>query len=79
MKRLCLLCCYLATLVMFWFAILCDPAYESDDTTLLLYIAAITGGLFINATIPLFYELAVEAVFPVAEGVTGERVVSDPI
>lgn len=35
-----------------------------------LYISATLGGLFVNGTIPLFYELAVESTYPVAEGTT---------
>ena len=35
-----------------------------------LYIAATLGGLLLNGSIPLFYELAVEATYPIAEGTT---------
>ena len=34
----------------------------------MLYTLCILGGLFINCTIPLFYEAGAEAAFPVAEG-----------
>ena len=33
-----------------------------------MYISAIAGGLFINAPIPLYYEICVEALFPIGEG-----------
>ena len=35
-----------------------------------LFITSIMGGLFVNGTIPLFFELAVESTYPVAEGIT---------
>lgn len=35
-----------------------------------LFITCILGGLFVNGTIPLFFELAVESTYPVAEGIT---------
>lgn len=37
---------------------------------LVLFITSILGGLFVNGTIPLFFELAVESTYPVAEGIT---------
>ena len=36
----------------------------------ILYFTFITGGFFANATIPLFFEMAVETAYPVAEGIT---------
>ncbi|CAH3174269.1 unnamed protein product [Porites lobata] len=36
----------------------------------LLYLTSILGGFFVNGTIPLFFELAVESTYPVAEGIT---------
>ena len=35
-----------------------------------LYLTSIFGGFFVNGTIPLFFELAVESTYPVAEGIT---------
>ena len=35
-----------------------------------IYALCIVGGTLINSTPPLFYELAVDAVFPIAEGLT---------
>ena len=36
-----------------------------------LYAASVIAGIFINATIPLFFELSCEAGYPVAEGLIG--------
>lgn len=36
----------------------------------LLYLTSILGGFFVNGSIPLFFELAVESTYPVAEGIT---------
>ena len=36
-----------------------------------LYISSIAGGIFLNGTIPLFYELSCETSYPIAEGITG--------
>ncbi len=35
-----------------------------------LYASSIVGTIFSNSTIPLFYEMAVESVYPIAEGLT---------
>ena len=37
----------------------------------LLYGSIIITGLFFNGTLPLFFELATECVYPVGEGITG--------
>lgn len=37
----------------------------------ILYTSIIAGGLFYTATLPLYFELAMEGVYPVAEGLTG--------
>ncbi len=36
-----------------------------------LYASAILAGIFVNGTIPLFYELTCEVCYPVAEGISG--------
>ena len=36
----------------------------------MVYSLCILGGIFINSTVPIFYELAVDTTFPVAEGLT---------
>jgi FLVCR family MFS transporter len=38
--------------------------------SILLYVTSILGGLFVNGSIPLFFELAVESTYPIAEGIT---------
>lgn len=35
-----------------------------------LFVTCILGGFFTNGTIPLFFEMAVETAYPVAEGIT---------
>ena len=35
-----------------------------------LFISCITYGLLLNATLPIWYEMTVEGVYPVAEGIT---------
>ena len=35
-----------------------------------IYILCIAGGILINGTPPLFFELSVDVVFPIAEGLT---------
>ena len=36
----------------------------------ILFLTCILGGLFVNGTIPLFFELGVESTYPIAEGIT---------
>ena len=40
-------------------------------TNAILYTSVIASGLFYNGSLPLFFELAMECVYPVAEGLTG--------
>ena len=58
----------LSTLAFLWFTLICINVAPSD--TVYLYLSLIIGGLFISATTPIYYELAVESVYPIAEGVT---------
>jgi FLVCR family MFS transporter len=51
-----------------WFALLCSGAVPFSLWA--AYLSCILGGFCINGTIPLFYELAVETTFPIAEGST---------
>lgn len=37
---------------------------------ILLYATFIIGGFFANGTVPLFFEMAVETAYPVAEGIS---------
>ena len=50
------------------FALICDETIELSVS--LLYCMSILGGLLVNGTIPLFYELGVESAYPIAEGLT---------
>lgn len=50
------------------FALICAgiiPYYKA-----VLFLTFILGGFFTNGTIPLFFEMAVETAYPVAEGIT---------
>ncbi|XP_062521351.1 solute carrier family 49 member 4 homolog [Corticium candelabrum] len=57
-----------ATASFSWFLLICLKVLPFP--TACLYISATLGGLFINGAIPLFYELAVESTYPIAEGTT---------
>jgi FLVCR family MFS transporter len=39
-------------------------------TLTIVWVLCICGGIVVNGTVPIFYELAVDAAFPVAEGLT---------
>lgn len=79
-KRLLLVCCIGATAGFGLFAAFCSrllrapyhpPGHAADGGLLLaLYVTSIVGTILINCTIPLFFEMGVESVFPVAEGLT---------
>ena len=58
-----------AILCCLWFALLCEGIIQYDIRA--LYASCILLGIFINGAVPLFYEVSVEAAYPVAEGVTG--------
>ena len=69
--------CASATLCFSTFALACAPsllptAWAALTTARLvaMYITSIGGSMCINAAIPLYYELAVEATYPIAEGLT---------
>ncbi len=74
-KLMLLASCLLGALGFGIFALACDGvgpfALASDNSRLLtVYIASIFGSLWANAATPLFLEMAVEATYPVAEGLT---------
>ncbi|XP_033733340.1 solute carrier family 49 member 4 homolog isoform X2 [Pecten maximus] len=52
-----------------WLTLLCNQTIAFS--TVQLYASSIMGGMFLNGTIPLFYELACEASYPVSEGLAG--------
>ncbi|XP_065178296.1 solute carrier family 49 member 4 homolog [Sycon ciliatum] len=65
---------FMASTVFFsWFAVTgIDKVsiFESDMLKKVsFYMSSIIGGFFINSTIPLFFEMAVEAAFPISEGI----------
>ncbi|VDI58584.1 MFS transporter, FLVCR family, disrupted in renal carcinoma protein 2 [Mytilus galloprovincialis] len=68
--KLFLLCLYMCGGASFvWFTLVCDKIVPYS--TAQLYISSIAGGIFLNGTIPLFYELSCETSYPIAEGITG--------
>lgn len=53
-----------------WFAMLCLNLLPGKSGTGMIYFSAILGGFLLNGSIPLFYEIAVESMYPIAEGTT---------
>ena len=51
-----------------WFTLVCVGV--APQSTASFYISVIVNGLLVSAAMPVYYELAVESVFPIAEGVT---------
>eukprot|EP00040_Diaphanoeca_grandis_P013199 m.66797 g.66797 ORF g.66797 m.66797 type:complete len:469 (-) comp23725_c1_seq2:84-1490(-) len=68
MKRLLLGLCFLATLSYTWFALACLGDFPDSDKRWTWYLSCIFGGFVLNGSIPLFYEMAVENMYPIAEG-----------
>ncbi|XP_052807938.1 solute carrier family 49 member 4-like [Mya arenaria] len=58
-----------ASMATAWFTLICEKIIPLNYPS--LYISCILIGVFINGGIPLFYEVACEASFPVGEGVAG--------
>ena len=70
-KRILLALCVLSGGMYLWFALKCVTTNADESgLTVQLYAACVLGGLFLNGTIPLFYETAVETTFPIGEGST---------
>jgi FLVCR family MFS transporter len=67
-KTLLIGCCAVGGLAFFLFSLVCAQVIPLGARWLLptLYATSIIGSLAINATYPLFYEMAVEAVYPCA-------------
>ena len=63
-----LLMCGLSALLFLWFSLACEQFIS--NSSVMLYLPSALGGLFLNGTIALFYELGVETTYPIAEGVT---------
>ncbi|CAD7670732.1 unnamed protein product [Nyctereutes procyonoides] len=60
-----------ATLSSTWFTLTClNSITHLPLTTVTLYASCILLGVFLNSSIPIFFELFVETVYPVPEGIT---------
>uniref|UniRef100_A0A7M4DZI0 Solute carrier family 49 member 4 n=1 Tax=Crocodylus porosus TaxID=8502 RepID=A0A7M4DZI0_CROPO len=60
-----------ATLASTWFTLTClTSVTHLPLTTATLYTSCILLGVFLNSSIPIFFELFVETVYPVPEGIT---------
>lgn len=75
LKRLLVVLMALAAICFTLFAIVCSPHIlppqwtgGSSDGLALLFALAALGGLFLNSTIPLYYELALDVTYPIPEG-----------
>ncbi|XP_046573382.1 solute carrier family 49 member 4-like [Haliotis rubra] len=68
MKTMLLVLFVLATAATLWFVLIRLSVIPFSMVS--LYLSTILMGVFINASIPLFYELGCEASYPIAEGVT---------
>jgi len=68
-KQLLMLLLTLSTISQLFFSLSCAGILPS--TKPLLYSSIIFGGFVYNGALPLFFELAVECVYPVGEGIAG--------
>ncbi|ETE64481.1 Disrupted in renal carcinoma protein 2, partial [Ophiophagus hannah] len=60
-----------ATLSSFWYTLTClKTVIHLPLTTATLYTSCILLGVFLNSSVPIFFELFVETVYPVPEGIT---------
>ncbi|KAM4698521.1 solute carrier family 49 member 4 [Rhinophrynus dorsalis] len=60
-----------ATLSATWFTLtFLSPVTHLPLTTATLYTSCILIGVFLNGTVPIFFELFVETVYPIPEGIT---------
>ncbi|XP_055070854.1 solute carrier family 49 member 4 [Misgurnus anguillicaudatus] len=60
-----------ASLAATWFTLTCLPRLTHlPSTEATLYTSCILVGIFINSSIPIFFELIIETVYPVPEGIT---------
>lgn len=69
-KGLLMVCCAGGTVCYTLFACLCSGILNPPYTLAALYATSITSALFAQASVPLFYEMAVEETYPIAEGLT---------
>ncbi|XP_004569023.1 solute carrier family 49 member 4 [Maylandia zebra] len=60
-----------ASLASTWFTLTCLSSYTHlPSTSAILYTSCILVGIFINSSVPIFFELFIETVYPVPEGIT---------
>lgn len=60
-----------ASLASTWFTLTCLSQYTHlPSTAAILYTSCILVGIFINSSVPIFFELFIETVYPVPEGIT---------
>ncbi|KAM6986315.1 solute carrier family 49 member 4 [Aplochiton taeniatus] len=60
-----------ASLASTWFTLTClTRLTHLPSTAATLYTACILVGIFINSSVPIFFELFIETVYPVPEGIT---------
>ncbi|XP_041806712.1 solute carrier family 49 member 4 [Chelmon rostratus] len=60
-----------ASLSSTWFTLTClSGVTHLPSTAAILYTSCILVGIFINSSVPIFFELFIETVYPVPEGIT---------
>ncbi|XP_071336907.1 solute carrier family 49 member 4 isoform X1 [Trachinotus anak] len=60
-----------ASLSSTWFTLTClSRVTHLPSTAAILYTSCILVGIFINSSVPIFFELFIETVYPVPEGIT---------
>ncbi|XP_053733364.1 solute carrier family 49 member 4 [Synchiropus splendidus] len=60
-----------ASLASTWFTLTClSRVTHLPSTAAILYTSCILMGIFINSSVPIFFELFIETVYPVPEGIT---------
>ncbi|XP_054471353.1 solute carrier family 49 member 4 isoform X1 [Anoplopoma fimbria] len=60
-----------ASLSSTWFTLTCLSSFTHlPSTAAILYTSCILVGIFINSSVPIFFELLIETVYPVPEGIT---------
>ena len=68
MRAILVMMCAMSAVLFLWFALACQQIVS--NSSVMLYLPSALGGLFLNGTIALFYELGVETTYPIAEGIT---------
>ncbi|XP_072301354.1 solute carrier family 49 member 4 [Eucyclogobius newberryi] len=60
-----------ASLASTWFTLTCLSQYTHlPSTAAILYTSCILVGIFVTSSVPIFFELFIETVYPVPEGIT---------